>query len=58
MIVNGEPAFNRKIVTLLADSGYRVEATTSHEVVLEEVQKEYYDLLLLDLRRSRMQIIA
>jgi len=45
-------------VTLLADSGYRVEATTSHEVVLEEVQKEYYDLLLLDLRRSRMQIIA
>lgn len=53
LIVNGEPAFNRKIVTLLADSGYRIEATTSHEVVLEEVQKESYDVLLLDLRRSR-----
>ncbi len=53
LIVDGGQAFHRKIVNLLADTGYRVEAATSGEMVLEEVQEKSYDVLLLDLRRSR-----
>ncbi len=51
--MNGGRAFHRKIAALLADTGYRVEAATSGEMVLEEVQEKSYDVLLLDLRRSR-----
>ena len=53
LIVDGVPAFHRRIARLVADTGYRVEAATSREMVLEEVQEKSYDVLLLDLRRSR-----
>ncbi len=51
--MDGGQAFHRKIVNLLDDTGYRVEATTSGEMVFEEVQEKSYEVLLLDLRRSR-----
>ena len=40
LIVDGGQAFHRKIVNLLADTGFRVETTTSGEMVLEEVQEK------------------
>ncbi len=55
LIVDGEPSLHQKIVHLLADPGYRVEQTPSSELDLEELQGEAYEVVVLDLRKSRSQ---
>ena len=55
LIVDGEPSLHQKIVHLLADPEYRVEKTPSSELDLEELQGEAYEVVVLDLRRSRSQ---
>ena len=53
LIVNGEESLHQKIVDSLADPGHRVEITTSSTLDLEELRGEAYEVVLLDLRRSR-----
>jgi diguanylate cyclase (GGDEF)-like protein len=55
LIVDGEPSLHRRIVHLLVDPGYRVEKTPSSELDLEELQGEAYEVVVLDLRKSRSQ---
>jgi len=55
LIVDGEPSLHQTIVRLLADPGHRVEQTPSSELDLKELQGKAYEVVVLDLRKSRSQ---
>jgi len=55
LIVDGEPSLHQKIVHLLGDPGHRVETTPSSELNLKELQGKAYEVVVLDLRKSRSQ---
>ncbi len=55
LIVDGEPSLHQKIVQLLGDPGHRVETTPSSELDLKELQGKAYEVVVLDLRKSRSQ---
>jgi len=55
LIVDGEPSLHQKIVILLGDSAHRVETTPSCELDLKALQGNAYEVVVLDLRKSRSQ---
>ncbi len=55
LIVDGEPSLHQTIVHLLGDSEYRVETTPSSELDLKKLQGKVYEVVVLDLRKSRSQ---
>ncbi len=55
LIVDGEPSLHQKIVYLLGDPAHRVETTPSSELDLKALQGKAYEVVVLDLRKSRSQ---
>ena len=55
LIVDGEPALQQKIVHLLGEPAHRVETTPSSELDLKALQGKAYEVVVLDLRKSRSQ---
>ena len=55
LIVDGEPSLHQKIVHLLGDPAHRVETTPSSELDLKALQEKAYEVVVLDLRKSRSQ---
>src|SRR5688572_21065445 len=49
LVVDDEPIIREVLGTLLGTRGYRVQSSTSGEEALEEVTREEYDAVLLDL---------
>ena len=55
LIVDGEPSLQQKIVHLLGEPAHRVETTPSSELDLKALQEKAYEVVVLDLRKSRSQ---
>ncbi len=55
LIVDGEPSLHQKIVHLLGDPRHRVETIPSSELDLKELQGKAYEVVVMDLRKSRSQ---
>ena len=55
LIVDGEPSLQQKIVHLLGEPAHRVETTPSSELDLKALQGTAYEVVVLDLRKSRSQ---
>jgi two-component system cell cycle response regulator len=55
LIVDGEPSLQQKIVHLLEEPAHRVETTPSSELDLKALQGKAYEVVVLDLRKSRSQ---
>ena len=55
LIVDGEPSLQQKIVYLLGDPAHRVETTPSSDLNLKALQGKAYEVVVLDLRKSRSQ---
>ncbi|MEE8461059.1 MAG: hypothetical protein V3S50_02930, partial [Acidobacteriota bacterium] len=55
LIVDGEPSLQQKIVHLLEEPAHRVETTPSSELDLKALQEKAYEVVVLDLRKSRSQ---
>ncbi len=48
LIVDDEPGIRQSLCGVLEDEGYHAQATESGEACLEELEREVYDLVLLD----------
>jgi len=55
LIVDGEPSLQQKIVDLLEEPAHRVETTPSSELDLKALQGKPYEVVVLDLSKSRSQ---
>ena len=53
--MDGEPSLQQKIVHLLGEPAHRVETTPSSELDLKALQGTAYEVVVLDLRKSRSQ---
>ena len=55
MCIRDRPSLQQKIVYLLGDPAHRVETTPSSDLNLKALQGKAYEVVVLDLRKSRSQ---
>jgi two-component system response regulator HydG len=54
LVVDDDTAHRKMLEAVLSDEGYRVSQATDGETALAAVEKQFFDLILMDLRMPRM----
>ncbi|RJP93891.1 MAG: sigma-54-dependent Fis family transcriptional regulator [Desulfobacteraceae bacterium] len=54
LIVDDDVSHRQMLVAVLSEEGYRVTGASDGEQAVSEVEKKFYDLILMDIRMSRM----
>jgi two-component system response regulator HydG len=54
LVVDDEPSHRKMLEAVLAENGYEIQQTDDGQSAIEAVEKRFYDLILMDVRMSRV----
>jgi two-component system response regulator HydG len=54
LVVDDEPSHRKMLEAVLAENGYEIQQADDGQSAIEAVEKRFYDLILLDVRMSRI----